>query len=831
MTSYRALAWKELLTQKVTSVLVLLAMILSTMMTTAVGQSAGILAAMREQQAIAIGGNRYATLVQMDREQVETLRGDRRLSYTGVSIALGTLKLNNALTLGLTEYIGDSLDAYPSFSKIKEGRLPERAMEIALPEDVLQFLGFKGGVGDPISISASKALRHGIEMEEFDFTAEFLLTGILESNYLGYTSGSVQGIVGAGTAEKLLPGSYLYYNVDIRTAGKKSFQDTMDALASELQIHELDTLYHVTYLNALGIPYRAGAADMEVSDTGFPFLMAAGVLVVILILSAAGLVIYNILKVAVSRRIRQYGTLRAMGAEKGQLYSIVVIEVLLLCVVGIPAGMALGLLSAKGILTAAVSQLSPDIFLAQDAVQLNALIAENGSAKGMFLLFSAAITLIFAMLAALPAARFAAKVSPVVAMSGTNAKIKRKVRGRKIRNFERYYAGLNLKRNRGRTAITVLSLVMSITVFISLQGFIALLNVAGTESDHLGDYSVTNEITGFSTGDLNQLGQDENIAAVAAMQFSLYLQNDQGAPDGISIGFPLQAGETFQLVGLNDAYWEGYFDPQLPAEQLNMLKTGRGCVVRNPIPLVLDGQEITHTEIQEGDTITVAGKAIPVLKTLDGYDGYFSVGNSGFTNGVQVAVNTSLYSELTGNDVYAELLPILKGNADRKGVDTLIDGLCQQVPGTTAISFEQTDRQLENSFAQINLLAWGFILFIGLIGILNIINTVYTNIHTRVTEIGTQRAIGMSVGSLYKTFLWEAADYGTIAAIFGSALGYLCTIMIEAAATNAIHLAAVPVIPMLEATILSVVACLAATCIPLRKMAQMNIVESIETAE
>lgn len=60
------------------------------------------------------------------------------------------------------------------------------------------------------------------------------------------------------------------------------------------------------------------------------------------------------------------------------------------------------------------------------------------------------------------------------------------------------------------------------------------------------------------------------------------------------------------------------------------------------------------------------------------------------------------------------------------------------------MSYEQTDRQYAESKTQIRLLAWGLILFIGLIGILNIINTVYTNIHTRITEIGIQRAMGMS---------------------------------------------------------------------------------------
>ena len=73
MKSYRTLALKELLSQKVTSILILIAVVLSTMMTTIVGQSIGVLSAMREQQAIAIGGNRYATFLQMNADQLHAL--------------------------------------------------------------------------------------------------------------------------------------------------------------------------------------------------------------------------------------------------------------------------------------------------------------------------------------------------------------------------------------------------------------------------------------------------------------------------------------------------------------------------------------------------------------------------------------------------------------------------------------------------------------------------------------------------------------------------------------------------------------------------------------
>ena len=619
--------------------------------------------------------------------------------------------------------------------------------------------------------------------------------------------------------------------MDIRTADKANFQSVVNSIEKQLQIHELDTSYNIVYLNAMGISYTADSGDAN--DTGFSFMAAAGVLVAFLILLAAGLVIYNILKISVSKRIKGYGTLRAIGGEKGQLYQIVVIEVILLCVVGIPVGMLLGSFSASGILAAATGLVSPELFLVQNTSELQALIAENSSLKGLSLVISGAVTLAFAMFAALPAARSAAKVSPITAMSGTNMKIhRRKRKAKKIRCFEAYYARLNLKRNRGRTAITVLSLIMSITVFIALQGFTTILNAASIlQENHLGDYQITNETAGFSEDALTELQNNEAVQSVAAIQFSLYEQNEAGQPDGIDIGFSLKPGETFQVVGLNDEYWDHFMGGKLSEDQLEQLKSGNACVVRNPIPISYGDEVLEFTSIGAGTAIRVADTDLEVIETLDGYAGYLGIGNNGFTNGVQVIVDDSIYEQLTGKNTYSELLPTLKEGADRETFDSFVEDFCKQTPGTTFLSYEETDQQLKESFAQIQMLAWGLILFVGLIGILNIINTVYTNIHTRVTEIGMQRAIGMSAGSLYKTFLWEGAYYGIVASVIGSVLGYICTIFIEAATSDTLQLVAIPILPILEAALLAIGACLLATAIPLRKISKMSIVDSIETVE
>ena len=472
------------------------------------------------------------------------------------------------------------------------------------------------------------------------------------------------------------------------------------------------------------------------------------------------------------------------------------------------------------------------MFLAQDTEQLKSMIAANSEGQWAYLLLSAAVTLVFAFLAAAPAARFAAKVSPVAAMSGTGVKVKRgRGRAKKIRSFERHYAWLNLRRSRGRTVITILSLVMSITVFIALQGFLSLLSVAGTLSEHLGDYSIVNQVTGITPEELAALEADERVTSVAAEQFTLYELDGQNRPVGIEAGLVLGPGETFQIFGLNDRWVEHEFAGRLTPEQLGALKAGEGCVVRNPIPMAVEGVSYGTTHVEAGSTITIAGKELPVLLSLSGYEGYFSVGNSGFINGVQVLTSDRLSPQLTSTDAYAELRPALDTNADREAFDMVLEQFCQRVPGTSTVSYEQTDRQMEESAAQINMLAWGLILFIGLIGVLNIINTVYTNIHTRIAEIGTQRAVGMSAGSLYRTFLWEGAYYGIIAAVIGCIAGYGCTVLVEAAAADELRLVCPPLLPMAEAVVLSIAACLLATAVPLRKIAKLSIVDSIEAVE
>ena len=824
MKSYLSLAWKELKAQRVTAILILIAVILSSLMTTVIGQSIGILQAMRVQQAERLNGSRYATFHQLTQQQAQVLHDDLRLTDVGDVLYLGSMGLgSSSLKLSLREYHDDALAMYPSIGKIKEGRLPETAKEVALPEDALQYLDKNAAVDDTIRLTLTVSTMDGL-LPEVEYTADFTLTGILESSYLGYSSGTVQGIVGESSAEALLPEEYRLISTDFKTQSKQDFQRIVRELAETLQVDAAFIQYNPVLLNALGIAYDAD----EDGDTGsgFPFMAAACVIVGVLVLLAAGLVIYNILKISIAKRVQEHGTLRAIGAQRGQVYRLVSVQLLLLCGIGIPVGLLLGVLSAKGVLIAATGALNPDIFMANSAQELNSAISSAAEVKPVMLLASIAVTLAFAMLAAFPAARYAARVSPTVAMSGQTAKIKRRIRkSRTIRHFEAWYARLNLKRGCGRTVITILSLVMSITVFVALQSFTGLLDASSAVQDmYTGDYALTNEDAGISAEAVEKLRANDAVAQLSTTRLSVFMP-DQTLPFDTNLS--LQGHETLQLASVDEAQLSR-FAPTLSAQDKQALLDGTGCLVKNPIALSYGGETVQQTSLAVGDVVRLGDKELRVTALLDSP---VTIGSSGFTNGVQILVSDALYCALTGSDRYAEVCPTLKKDADTAAFETWLDGWCGENPGTQWLSYRQSSQEMAESFAQIKMLCWVLIALIGVIGVLNIINTVYSNIHTRIGEIGMQRAIGMSAASLYKTFLWEGAYYGIFASVIGAVLGYVCCIFVGAAQTDTLQLVAVPVAAILEATAVSVAACLAATAIPLHAISRMSIVDSIETGE
>lgn len=825
MKSYRSVALKEIWHQKLSSAFIVTALILSSAMTTVIGQSIGMLDAMRVEQAKVLNGDRYATLHQLDADTARAISKDEALSSAIPFITLSGEEIGDTgLNLYIREFKDNDISAYRDQFRVKEGQLPEKVNEIALPENVLRYINEELEIGDTVQLPMSISLLHDTEVP-FQYNASFTLTGILESEYIGYINGTVNAMVGAGTAEALLPERYQVYSVDIKTHSNDNFQNIVYDLEQNYHVSDDYVQYNDLLLNAMHISYD-GKADTSLSD-GYFYMMLAGCIVGLLVLVAAGLVIYNILKIQVDKEIRAYGMLRAIGANRNKLYELVMLKILFLSIIGLPIGSLIGLLSAKMISKMAVGFFDPNVFMVENQSEMMQLLDKTvGNSMGLML--SLSMTLLFTLAAALPAAWKALRISPVQSMAGRQIKKHRRHRSKEIRNFEAFYARLNMKRNFGRTALTILSLVMSITVFIALQSFSSLLDTSTELKEmHVGDYSLTNEIEGFSPEIEDQLSNLEGVENVSTLNYVLYQPNEENRLSGITTDIQLNPAETLQLCGMDEEWMSSTF-PDLSQEQWEQIQSGQGCILKNPVEIVgVSDQGPRERDYQVGDEITVNDQHLEVVYITEQA---VSIENTGFTNGIQVITTNDGFKNLVSTDLITECYLTLNIDADRQQIETMLQDICDEYVGSRWLSYEDTDQQLKDSYAQINFLAWGIILFVGLIGLLNIINTTYTNIYSQQHEIGVQRALGMNIWSLYKMFLWEGAYYSIVATIFGAILGYGCAVLIGAAVTNNLELVPIPIIPIMQISIISIVCCLMSSVLPLRNMKKLSIVECVQNS-
>lgn len=819
MKNYLSLSIKELKSQKLMTTFIIIAIVLSTIMTTVVGQSIGILQNLRIEQARSFNGDRHVSFHQLTKNQVDDIKKDDRVYQAGTSITIGSSKIKDSgISVLVKEYDKTGLSNYPKLMKLKSGHLPKDKNEIALDENTLKLMGIKPRLGVTIPMNLDISLLNDT-IPPYNYTANFKLSGILEDDYTGYVSGIVNGIVGKGTSENLLPKRYTLSSLDFKIKQQEKFQEIVNQLAKKINLSHNSIQYNWIYLNALKIQFEKD--ENSSNSDGISMIILVSLFVALLVLLASGLVIYNILKISVTKKIKEYGCLRAIGAEPNQIYKIVILQILILCTVAIPIGAVVGIISSKGITGMVTNILNPDILLANDNKEITELIHKNTTAYMFPLVLSTNVSLIFSLISALPSAIYASHVSPKIAMAGSTTKIKRKIKREKtIKNFERHLAWLNLKRNKGRTIITILSLFMSITVFVALSEFSNVLDVSRSVSNlKEGDFSLTNEISGFDKSTLDKIAKMKNVNRTSFIKYSEYKQGEIDT----DINFE-NSGEMLKIIGIDEQTLKDLM-PSITNSILEDFKNGSICFIKNPIAISTPGVKTRHTNLKPKDSITINKKQLDIYSTVDKM--FFLQGN-GWINGVDVIVYDSVYNTLTNKNKFNQINIYAKDKSKLEQIRLSIEQICENNPGSHWISYIESDKQLKESFKQIEFLAWAVILFVGLIGTLNIINTTHTNINTRTNEIGVKRAIGMSNSSLYKMFLWEGVYYGIFAAIFGSIAGYASAIIINMATIEKLDFNNIPITSILQAIIISVLACIIATLIPLRKVKKMNIIDCID---
>ncbi|MGE7932452.1 ABC transporter permease [Viridibacillus arvi] len=252
-------------------------------------------------------------------------------------------------------------------------------------------------------------------------------------------------------------------------------------------------------------------------------LLTILVIVVSIVVIATIVVIYNAFQISVVERMKQFGLLRSIGATRKQIRQIVMKEAVVLAIIAIPIGIICSLL-ALGILQT--------IFL---------IILEDSSNVPLFnidwqiLLISSILTLIAVLVSSYYPAFFAGRISPLLAISSRLSINKGKIKNqnnkvlRKPFSFPLSMALKNVKRNKNRYTVTVLSIIISSVLFIT---FSSLMNIAfsskllndSSKSDLTISIRDDNNVSSEHQEILEQIKVIENISEVSEQDLSFEIE-------------------------------------------------------------------------------------------------------------------------------------------------------------------------------------------------------------------------------------------------------------------------------------------------------------------
>ena len=454
----RHLAWKSLQASRTRNLvavaaIALTAVLFTSLFTIALSINEGFQQAnFRQVGGFSHGGFKYLT-----EEQFEELKDDPLIGQWGIRRFLG-MPVDVPFNKSHVEIsYSDTNEAHWQYCDPAEGSLPQEGTDQAATDThVLELLGIEPQIGAEFTVT--------FYVDGNPTTRTFTLSGWWEydeaivANHILIPESRVNEIleetgVDPDNSSDGMTGTW---NMDVMLKnGSRHIEQDLNRI---LENHGYQN--EEAGDNYIEIGVNWGYTGARISDAADPLMIAAVAVVLLLIIFTGYLIIYNVFQISVAGDIRFYGLLKTIGTTPRQLRRIIRIQALALSAAGIPIGLVLGWLIG--------GQLTPVIVERLDGV------VTLTSLNPLIFIIAALFALFTVLLSCRRPGRMAAKVSPVEAVRYTEAGNRTRARGRKARKVSPLtMAWANLGRNKGKTAVTVLSLslaVVLLTVTINFTG-------------------------------------------------------------------------------------------------------------------------------------------------------------------------------------------------------------------------------------------------------------------------------------------------------------------------------------------------------------------------
>ncbi len=523
-----------------------------------------------------------------------------------------------------------------------------------------------------------------------------------------------------------------------------------------------NSYYNSKLLRFMGI-WESGDDSIMVT-----MMLAVGIVVIGIIMIGSVFLIFNSFNISLNERTHQIGLLASVGATPKQILGSVLYEGLCVGVIGIPLGILAGLGAMQLVISTTASQFS-DIFPMAIGLRLYVSLP--------ILLGAMLISLVTILISAYIPARKAAG-TPVMSCIRQTGEVKlsgRDVKTSKLSEqllgFEGTLALKNFKRNRRQYRSVILSLVLSIVLFVSTSTFTESLSAIADNSRMVTDYDV-----GFGATKID----DDTLITLFEKCSTLNYMTGRSMQAVYEI--PIAVDDTSYTATVQFLDNESYTDylercgidaatDRLPA----LAKTNDSSADSvEQLPNLFESKSVMAVLNEKEINIECVEVISPDVPPFRG-----TVKTLPYT--LQIVAPWSMKQELApDSEPRAKGITVCsdRSDEDKKQLQSIVaaDG----ISGSYYLVDCAEILNSNNSLVSVaNLFSYTFIVMITLIAVANVFNTISTNIRLRRRELAMIRSVGMSDRSFNRMMRFECVFYGLCAMLFGLPLSLLLSYGIQ----------------------------------------------------
>lgn len=670
------------------------------------------------------------------------------------------------------------------------GRFPENSGEILASSHILANGGVKMSVGDTLTLAVgTRQDKEGALNQHNPYhSGEETLSGTVEKTY------TVVGICERPVFEERSAPGYTMITIADGAEETGSFS-TFVTLKNPFQVRSYADHAapdHAYVLNDQVLRFMGLSSDRLFTM----LLYTVGVIVMAIIMTGSVFLIYNAFHISLNERIHQFGILMSVGATEKQLRNSVLFEGLVIGAAGIPLGVLAGL-GGMGFVLRIVNK--NFVNLMYDNVSLELIISIPVIAV------AALISLITILISAYIPARKAAGTPVMECIRQTN-EIKVETRTVKTSGFAERIYGLegtlalkNFKRNKGRYRSIVLSLTLSIVLFVTVNAFVIDMKQIAEEAVVFTTYDIGLDTHEMGDGEMLEIYDKlKNAEGVYESSYQEVMAYSCSAERGVLSGAfqeiaDLQPADeraelSLDLQFLDDeAYGKLIKEAGLPEQEYTGENAGLIAVAK-----ILDNDQEKQEADDFSDMFQSGSMDITICpKTESGIlteqekhvkltfvdliipDIVPNLENTETTSDPYVFTVLAPYS-LKERFETPDVRVISKGLTFRSETPTLsarkMQTILTEEKITSNYQLWNVSKMLDDNNNMIfiaNVFAYTFVVMISLIAVANVFNTISTNIKMRRRELAMLRSVGMSEHDFQKMMNFECVFYGMRALLWG----------------------------------------------------------------